>query len=173
MAVSTRTSEFRQAVNEKQSAIPEAKRRKLSRPSKRLTPESERLETLNKEYVKEAYNVVSMLQHALESDHRVTYCSQLNHISTLTRMLSSVRKAYLNVDARNPPMLRQANRTIDIAGGDQSWADIRNLTNEERDQIDLQARVILSRCKDRVAQLEELETRESYPLFFAYLPCTQ
>ena len=76
-------------------------------------------------------------------------------------MLTSVRKAYLNVDTRNPPLLRQTNRTIDIAGGDQSWGDIRNLTNEERDQIDLQARVILSRCKDRVAQLEELEKRES------------
>ena len=76
-------------------------------------------------------------------------------------MLSSVRKAYLNVDARNPPLLRPTSRTIDIAGGNQSWGDIRNLTNEERDQIDLQARVILSRCKDRVAQLEELEKRES------------
>ena len=76
-------------------------------------------------------------------------------------MLSSVRKAYLNVDSRNPPLLRQTNRTIDISGGDQSWSDLRNLTNEERDQIDLQARVILSRCKDRVAQLEELEKRES------------
>ena len=81
---------------------------------------------------------------------------QLNHISTLARMLSSVRKAYLNVDSRNPPLLRHTNRTIDISG-DQSWNDIRNLTNEERDQIDLQARVILSRCKDRVTQLEELE----------------
>ena len=77
-------------------------------------------------------------------------------------MLSSVRKAYLNVDARNPPLLRPTSRTIDIAGGNQSWGDIRNLTNEERDQIDLQARVILSRCKDRVAQLEELEKREFY-----------
>lgn len=76
-------------------------------------------------------------------------------------MLSSIRKAYLNVDARNPPLLRPTSRTIDIAGGNQSWSDIRNLTNEERDQIDLQARVILSRCKDRVAQLEELEKRES------------
>lgn len=76
-------------------------------------------------------------------------------------MLSSVRKAYLNVDSRNPPLLRQTQRTIDISGGDQLWSDLRNLTNEERDQIDLQARVILSRCKDRVAQLEELEKRES------------
>lgn len=54
-------------------------------------------------------------------------------------------------------MLRPTNRTIDITGENQSWSDVRNLSNEERDQIDLQARVILSRCKDRVAQLEDLE----------------
>ena len=56
-------------------------------------------------------------------------------------------------------MLRQSNRTSDIARGGQSWADICNLTNEERDQRDLQARVILSRRKDQV-QLEELEKRK-------------
>ncbi|TFK94707.1 hypothetical protein K466DRAFT_649195 [Polyporus arcularius HHB13444] len=141
MAVSSRTREFREYVRQKEGQAPDHKCRKLSRPAKR-SPESERQELLNKEYVKEAYNV-------------------FNHISTLTRMLSSVRKAYLNVDARGPPMIRHTPRTIDIAGGEQSWSDIRNLTNEERDQIDLQARVILSRCKDRVAQLEELEKRRA------------
>ncbi|TBU49627.1 snare protein syntaxin 18/UFE1 [Dichomitus squalens] len=140
MAVSSRTSEFRQMVRQRAGDAPDPKRRRLSRSAKRSTPESEKQELLNKEYVKEAYNI-------------------LNHISTLTRMLTSVRKAYLNVDTRTPPLLRQAARTIDITGGDQSWSDIRSLTNEERDQIDLQARVILSRCKDRVAQLEEVEKR--------------
>ncbi|TBU33249.1 snare protein syntaxin 18/UFE1 [Dichomitus squalens] len=140
MAVSSRTSEFRQMVRQRAGDVPDPKRRRLSRSAKRSTPESEKQELLNKEYVKEAYNI-------------------LNHISTLTRMLTSVRKAYLNVDTRTPPLLRQAARTIDITGGDQSWSDIRSLTNEERDQIDLQARVILSRCKDRVAQLEEVEKR--------------
>lgn len=61
-------------------------------------------------------------------------------------------------------MLRPTSRTIDIVGGDQSWGDLRHLTNEERDQIDLQARVILSRCKDRVAQLEDLEKSAFYIL---------
>ena len=77
-------------------------------------------------------------------------------------MLASVKKPYLNLDARSPPLLRQASRNIDLSGAEQqSWANIKHLTNEERDQIDLQARVILSRCKDRVSQLEELEKRES------------
>ncbi|KAI0832517.1 hypothetical protein BC628DRAFT_1308901 [Trametes gibbosa] len=142
MPATMRTSEFREVVREKERGIPEAKRRKLSRPSKRATPENERMETLNKEYVNEAYVV-------------------LNHIGTLARMLVAVRKAYLNVDARSPPMLRPTSRTIDIAGDNQSWNDVRNLSNEERDQIDLQARVILSRCKDRVAQLEELEKKRT------------
>ncbi|KAI0335557.1 hypothetical protein GY45DRAFT_809953 [Cubamyces sp. BRFM 1775] len=142
MPASLRTQEFRELVREKERAVPETKRRKLSRPSKRSTPESERLETLNKEYVREAYVV-------------------LNHINTLARMVAAVRKAYLNVDARSPPMQRPTSRTIDLAGENQSWAELRNLTNEERDQIDLQARVILSRCKDRVAQLEELEKKRA------------
>ena len=38
-------------------------------------------------------------------------------------------------------------------------ASIRHLTNEERDQIDLQARVILTRCSDRVKEMEIIEKR--------------
>ncbi len=58
MAVSSRTREFREYVRQKEGQAPDHKRRKLSRPAKR-SPESERQELLNKEYVKEAYNVVS------------------------------------------------------------------------------------------------------------------
>ena len=58
MAVSSRTSEFREFVRQKGGQAPDPKRRKLSRLAKR-SPESERQELLNKEYVKEAYNVVS------------------------------------------------------------------------------------------------------------------
>lgn len=75
-------------------------------------------------------------------------------------MLANIRKPYLNVDSRNSPLTRQgSSRTIDLAGPDQSWSGIRHLTNEERDQIDLQARVILSRCADRVKEMETLEKR--------------
>lgn len=34
------------------------------------------------------------------------------------------------------------------------------MSNEERDQIDLQARVILGQCADRVSKLEQLEKGE-------------
>ena len=76
-------------------------------------------------------------------------------------MLTAIRKPYLNLDSRTAPFARQQPRTINLSDAEQSWANIRHLSDKERDQIDLQARVILSRCKDRVAQLEELEKRES------------
>lgn len=76
-------------------------------------------------------------------------------------MLSSVKKPYLNLDARNAPLFRPASRNIDLNSPEQqSWANIKHLTNEERDQIDLQARVILSRCSDRIKEMESLEKRE-------------
>lgn len=63
-------------------------------------------------------------------------------------------------------MSRQAPRNIDFNDADPSWAGIRHLTNEERDQIDLQTRVILTRCSDRVKQMEALEKR----VHFSRLP---
>jgi syntaxin 18 len=81
-------------------------------------------------------------------------------------MLTNIRKPYLNVDSRTIPISRQAPRNIDFSDADPSWAGIRHLTNEERDQIDLQARVILTRCSDRVKEMEALEKR----VHFSRLP---
>ena len=75
-------------------------------------------------------------------------------------MLGDIRRPYLNVNSRDALTGRQSSRTIDLNKGDFSWAGIRHLTNEERDQIDLQARVVLSRCADRVKEMERLEKRE-------------
>lgn len=75
-------------------------------------------------------------------------------------MLSSIRKAYLNVDSNASNFSRLAPRNLELNGSDQSWSSIRSLTNEERDQIDLQARIILSKCADRVKELEALEKSE-------------
>ncbi|KAI0921310.1 hypothetical protein AcW2_006324 [Taiwanofungus camphoratus] len=143
MPARSRTSEFREVLKEKQNDLPDVKRRKLN--AKRTATDSSQRDgqnLLGKEYLTEAYVV-------------------LNHISTLTRMLSAIRKPYLNLDSRNLPLSRQPSRTIDLGGTDQSWSNVRHLTNDERDQIDLQARVILSRCADRVKVLEALETRRA------------
>ncbi|KAI5893789.1 uncharacterized protein SCHCODRAFT_02747727 [Schizophyllum commune H4-8] len=129
------TSEFRELLREKEKLYPDAKRRKLSRR------EPPRPTGIDKEYLREA-------------------CTILDHINTLTRMLASIRKPYLNVDARPSPLSRKGTRNIDLAGAE-SWAGIKQLTNEERDQIDLQARVILSRCADRVKEMEALEKKRA------------
>ncbi len=74
-------------------------------------------------------------------------------------MLASIRKPYLNVETREPLLSQRVARNIDLDGGKDSWANIRYLTNEERDQIDIQARVIFSRCADRIKEMEALEKR--------------
>lgn len=134
MAISDRTSDLREAVKTKSTSVSAR-----NRPTR---GERSPQDAVGKEYIKEAYLI-------------------LNHITTLTSMLSSIRKPYLNMDTRNVPMGRQASRTLDLSGSDQGLTGLRYLTNEERDQIDLQARVVLSRCADRVKEMEALEKRRA------------
>lgn len=168
------TREFRQAVQEKQRDIPEGKRRKLDH---KRSPSSAQDGTgvAGKEYINEAYTVVRpfFTVYVDPETHDLNlgtfFFFQLNHINTLTRMLTSVRKAYLNVDSRISPLSRQGSRTLDFSEGEAAWSNIRHLTNEERDQIDLQARVILQRCSTRVKEMEALEKRAYLPFDCLYL----
>ncbi|KAG6813500.1 hypothetical protein H0H92_010525 [Tricholoma furcatifolium] len=68
---------------------------------------------------------------------------------------------YLNVETRSAYPAKQTLRSLDLNGGDSSWLGVKYLTNEERDQIDLQARVILTRCADRVKEMEAIEKRRA------------
>ncbi|KAH7887834.1 hypothetical protein F5I97DRAFT_1942169 [Phlebopus sp. FC_14] len=132
MRCTNRTSEFREAVAEKRRITsPLSKRRKVS-------GDGHSKDTFGRQYLEEAYTI-------------------LNHLDTLTRMLVQIRKAYLSVGSHPHHLARQASRSLELDRPEHSWADIRHLTNEERDQIDLQARVILSRCADRVKEMEVLE----------------
>ncbi|KAF7776240.1 hypothetical protein Agabi119p4_4633 [Agaricus bisporus var. burnettii] len=134
------TNIFKTIVKEKWAAVSEVERRKSSAPRRDTNQHVQA--GIGKEYLAEAYKI-------------------LHHINTLARTLASVRKPYLNVEAR--PTFRQGPRNIDLnsESGDTPWASIRYLTNEERDQIDLQARVILTKCADRVKQMEILEKKRS------------
>ncbi|KAG6837550.1 hypothetical protein H0H93_007731 [Arthromyces matolae] len=139
MSYTNNTEVFRQFLQEKERKLTDDKRSKLvSRPS--CSSEGEAL--IAKEYMKEASTILS-------------------HIHALTRMLATIRKPYLNVDARNSQFSRQTSRTIDLNGGETSWAGLKHITNEERDQIDLQARVIITRCADKVKEMEAIEKRRA------------
>ncbi|KAJ6539254.1 snare protein syntaxin 18/UFE1 [Mycena capillaripes] len=138
MPSSDRTHDFRQVIREKENALPAAKRRKTAKQTNEADRDPQLIS--GKEYVAEAYVI-------------------LNHITTLTRMLANIRRPYLNVDSRGVSSYRQASRNLDLDASDQSWTAVRHLSNQERDQIDLQARVILTRCADRVKEMEALEKR--------------
>ncbi|KAF7355225.1 SNARE protein syntaxin 18/UFE1 [Mycena sanguinolenta] len=137
MPSSDRTQDFRQVIREKENELPAAKRRKTAKQNSEAERDPQIIS--GKEYVAEAYVI-------------------LNHINTLTRMLANIRRPYLNVDSRAVPTYRQPARNLELDGSD-SWNGIRHLSNQERDQIDLQARVILTRCADRVKEMEALEKR--------------
>jgi syntaxin 18 len=121
-------------------------------------------------YMKEAYTIVSY--------YFPSFCylflrsllahGKLKQIASLTRMLAAVRRPYLDVHARIPPVTRQAARALDTTGVD-TWADIKTLTNAERDQIDVQTRHILARCAERVHDMETLEKRVSFPPLSSFL----
>lgn len=74
-------------------------------------------------------------------------------------MLSNIRRPYLNVDSSSSPLVRQGSRNLDLNDSQQLWSEIKYLSNEERDQVDLQARLILTRCAERVKEMEALEKR--------------
>jgi len=134
MAFSDRTAEFQSHVASMQGINPPLKRRKVN-----VTNDVKDQVVFEKQYLAEAYAV-------------------LKHINTLSRMLSHVRKPYLNVGSDRAPLSRQGSRAIDI---EDSLADIRYLSNEEREQVDIQARAVLSRCADRIKEMELLEKRRA------------
>ncbi|KAF9226459.1 snare protein syntaxin 18/UFE1 [Gyrodon lividus] len=135
MGYINRTVDFREALKSKQSTTPPPKRPKL-------TADADSKDTFGKQYLEEAYTI-------------------LNHINTLTRMLANVRRPYLSMDLHASPLVRQGSRNLDLNDSQQLWSEVRYLSNEERDQIDLQARVILTRCADRVKEMEALEKRRA------------
>ncbi|KAI0303316.1 hypothetical protein B0F90DRAFT_1710058 [Multifurca ochricompacta] len=133
------TDEFRTIVDHKRKNLDDSRRSKLGRPS-HVVPGDAQIDgapPFMQAYMKEAYTI-------------------LQHIVSLTRMLAAVRRAYLDVHARPPPVTRQVVRALDLSGLD-VWGDIKFFTNAERDQIDMQARTILARCADRVRDMEILE----------------
>jgi len=133
------TRDFRTIVNQKRKSLGDSVRSNRRKPS-HPAPGDSQLDgapPFMQAYMKEAYTI-------------------LQHITSLTRMFASVRRAYLDVHARQPPVTRQAVRPLDTNGVD-AWAEIKYLSNAERDQLDVQARKILASCADHVHDLEMLE----------------
>jgi len=149
-----RTVDFRDAVEARRAVIPEAKRRNFSRRSQDTPGRME------KEYLSEGYKIVRCLNYLYVQNRLIKRLfQQFHHIRKLAQMLSSIRLAYLNLDGRVQPPSRLRPRNVDFTSesGEVPWSSLRYLTNEERDQIDLQTRMILAKCADKVKEMEILE----------------
>jgi hypothetical protein len=46
---------------------------------------------------------------------------------------------------------------FDLGGDEEALASLKYMSNQERDQVDLQAKTILSRCAERVKEMEQIE----------------
>lgn len=81
--------------------------------------------------------------------------------------MTSVRKAYLSTVEPPPLSRRPKEPRIDVNGTTKEeeqwarWEKVKYLTDKERDEIDLRARMILRRCQERVGILEMTEQSES------------
>ncbi|CAE6464500.1 unnamed protein product [Rhizoctonia solani] len=140
MTFTNRTEEFLACVRECASRMPDAKKRRAD-VSKRSAQAEE--DAFARQYLTEAYTI-------------------LNHLKTLTQLLSSVRRPYLNVDPNNHFRPAASTRNIDLNSmNSDAWANVKSLTNAERDQLDLQANVILTKCAQRVRELELLEKQHA------------
>ena len=99
---------------------------------------------------------------------------QHNHLIALQTHLNQIRKPYLSLSSA-PPLSRRHPRSSTFASSrsispdddvDETysrWEGMTFLTDRERDEIDLRARMILRRCRERVMILEHGEKGETAP----------
>jgi syntaxin 18 len=130
------------------------------------------------EFLKEAYRIVRRsLPSSFESTAR-SPCSALMvkhaHLASLSTLLGTIRKAYLST--ATAPIRRHERPHEDGSSGGQGgedglerWKDSKYLSDRERDEIDLRAKVILRRCRERVTQLEEQE-KGGLSALYAHIP---
>ncbi|TYJ57661.1 hypothetical protein B9479_001514 [Cryptococcus floricola] len=150
MAPIDQTDQFRSIFSTKQSALPPSARSKSPPPrggrsASRGKGKGKQGDEGEESFLKESYQIYT-------------------HLASLRHLLTSVRKPYLS-SAEPPPMSRRRPQrpTSSQAGDDgqveewAKWEKSKYLTDKERDEIDLRARMILRRCNERVGVLERAE----------------
>ncbi|WWC73081.1 uncharacterized protein I206_107046 [Kwoniella pini CBS 10737] len=137
------TSAFQSIFSDKLSSIPPSRRSKSpSRLTSSRKGKGKQGDHENEEdFLKEAYRIYE-------------------HLQSLEILIKSVRKPYLS-NIEPPPLSRRNIRTHleDVKEEDEwkRWGKVKYLTDRERDEIDLRARMILRRCKDRINIMETTE----------------
>lgn len=98
--------------------------------------------------------------------------SQQNHLTSLSTLLHTIRKAYLSLSDPPPlsgrhPRNHASASSLQGGGGDEDdelrrWEGSKWLSDRERDEIDLRGRMILRRCREMVSELERAEKSTSW-----------
>ncbi|CAG7848448.1 SubName: Full=Related to syntaxin 18 {ECO:0000313/EMBL:CCA71220.1} [Serendipita indica DSM 11827] len=133
-----RTPEFRQCLQDVQATL---NIHNASKPRKPATS-PERNDQLSRAtasaYMQDAYTI-------------------LRHIQALSKVLAVIRRPYLNVEVNDMVSTRDASAVVDLMTDGASLGALKYLTSQQRDQVDLQAKMIISRCAERVRAMEQVE----------------
>lgn len=87
---------------------------------------------------------------------------KLRHIQALTRVLAVIKRPYLNVEVNELLSLKDASSVVDLMEDGAQLASLKHLTSQQRDQVDLQAKMIISRCAERVRAMEQVEKSKKH-----------
>jgi syntaxin 18 len=160
MVYMDQTDAFRSLVAEgsKSASSSPASSRPGSRAASRTRQRDEQQNKAKDDgFLTEAYQIVRVSQ--LTTPPLFTADNpQHGHLADLGRMLKTIRKPYLSTT--EPPPLSRRSRTAAAAGDDDElkrFEGTKYLSERERDEIDVRAKMILRRCKERVGLLEDAE----------------
>ncbi|KAG8829511.1 hypothetical protein FRC17_006483 [Serendipita sp. 399] len=133
-----RTAEFRELLREIQASIPP----KLPTKARRRNASPDKNDQLSRAtaaaYMQDAYTI-------------------LKHIQALSKILTLIKRPYLNVELNDLVSSRDATAVIDLMSDGASLATMKHLSSHQRDQVDLQAKMIITRCAERVRSMEQVE----------------
>jgi syntaxin 18 len=72
-------------------------------------------------------------------------------------VLAVIKRPYLNVEVNDIVPARDAGAVVDLMADGTALASLKRLSSQQRDQVDLQAKMIITRCAERVRAMEQLE----------------
>ncbi|WFD30196.1 hypothetical protein MSPP1_001213 [Malassezia sp. CBS 17886] len=107
---------------------------------------------------------VSQKQHEASAAWTREATQIKQHISSLFRFLSTIRRAYLYVAGKGRRAVPESTPPSDVGEGTDAfakWQRVHSLTDAERDEIDFQVKLVIKQCLDRVQGLERGEQLRS------------
>jgi syntaxin 18 len=150
-----RTLEFRQYIRDSQAFLSPNTPIKPRRSGQGKHEDDQLSRATSIAYMQDAYTIVSICNMDLINE--LLNKLQLKHIQALTKVLAIIKRPYLNVEANDMVSARDAGAVVDLMADGTALASLKRLSGQQRDQVDLQAKIIITRCAERVRAMEQLE----------------